>query len=114
MCLSQRLYTKSCINMTKKLTINLPSWVADLPERNGLLMDLLLSTALLKVSTYRQHVASFQQRYGMNFKQFEREVLSSHKEKYTAWDDYVIWKGYQEAFNLWERRYRETAACTKS
>ena len=44
---------------------------------------------------------------GMVSHQFEIKNRSQKKELFDALDDYLLWKGFEEARQKWEKRYQE-------
>lgn len=99
--------------MVKKMTFEAPVWVAEIPEKNALFTDFLMATALIKMCEYKNHIEIFEKKYKKIFNKFEKEVNSSKRENFKLWDDYISWKGYQKAYEIWKKRYESTVKCMK-
>jgi hypothetical protein len=91
--------------------IKLPKWTEKIPNKNEMYADFWIGTSLIKMQEYNKKSEVYTARYSMSFKEFEDKVLSSKKESIREWDDYVIWKGIEEARSLWSARYKELRKC---
>ena len=91
--------------------IKLPKWTEKIPNKNEMYADFWIGTSLVKMQDYTKRSEVYAARYRMSFKEFEDKVLSSKKENIRDWDDYIIWKGIEEARSLWSVRYEELRKC---
>lgn len=89
----------------------LPKWVEEIPNRDEMYVDFWLSTALVKMQGYAKRAEIYRDKYGVPFDEFSTRVLSAKKENLPEWDDYIVWKGIEEAKNLWLNRYEELRQC---
>ena len=93
------------------VVIKLPKWTEKIPNKNEMYVDFWIGTALVKMQEYNKKREVYADRYDMPFKKFEHKVLSSKKENPQEWDDYVVWKGIEEAYALWSTRYKGLCKC---
>ena len=89
----------------------LPEWTDKIPNKDEMYADFWLGTALVKMQEYNKRSEVYATRYHMPFKEFEVKVLSSKKENLSEWDDYIVWKGIEEARVIWSVRYEELCKC---
>lgn len=92
----------------KSSTITLPKWAREIiPRPQKYLKDSLKNLAFLKMKEYERQIQTFKQRYKISFNQFEKKVKSLKKENFKLWDDYLVWKGLNDAYQKWFKRYKE-------
>ena len=89
----------------------LPRWTEEIPNKDEMYADFWIATALVKMQEYANRGQVYTNRYHMSFKEFEHKVLSSGKEDFSEWDDYIVWKGIEEARTIWSHRYEELRKC---
>ena len=56
---------------------------------------------------YERKMQGFQKKYKLPFSAFEKKVISGKKENARLWDDYIVWKGIDAAYQKWVKRYEE-------
>ncbi|MBI4137907.1 MAG: hypothetical protein HY472_01520 [Candidatus Sungbacteria bacterium] len=66
------------------------------------------TAAFAKMKEYERQAQVFTEKYKTQFDAFEKNLLSSKKENTALWDDYLIWKGVEEARKKWMKRYEES------
>ena len=91
--------------------VKLPEWTDKIPNKDEMYADFWLGTTLVKMQEYNKRSEVYSTRYRMSFKQFEKRVLSAKKENLREWDDYIVWKGIEEAHTIWASRYKEFCKC---
>ena len=91
--------------------VKLPEWTEKIPNKDEMYADFWIGTALVKMQEYGKRGEVYTTRYNMPFKEFENKVLSSERENVSEWDDYVVWKGIEEACAIWSARYKELCEC---
>ncbi len=89
----------------------LPKWTDNVPNKDEMYVDFWIGTALVKMQEYGKRSEVYTARYHIPFKKFETKVLSSKKENLCEWDDYIVWKGIEEACAIWSARYKELYKC---
>jgi hypothetical protein len=55
--------------------------------------DYIKLKTLARLADIKEKIRIFQQKYNMDFPQFESFVLDN-EEKFETWDDYIEWKAY--------------------
>lgn len=89
-------------------TITIPKWARELttqPQKP--VKDLLKTLAFLKMKEYERQTDVFRKKYKIGFTQFEKKIKASKKENFVQWDDYLVWKGMETAYQTWQKRYKE-------
>ena len=88
-----------------RLTLELPeSIIKDIDKRDVLFY--LLSKALTKMEYYRTKCQQFESKYGKDLQAF-RQQMENSKENFEWWDDFIVWEGYEQAYQEWKRKYEE-------
>jgi hypothetical protein len=60
--------------------------------------DYLKLKTLSRLTQLKEKIRLFNQKYNMNFTQFELSVKNS-EEDFEKWDDYIEWKAYEDFQN---------------
>jgi hypothetical protein len=90
----------------KKVTITLPSWIAQDEVQDMVVRD-LRAHALLKLEFYRSKMKPFEVKYATTFPRFQRCVEKGAQEDFAAWDNLIEWEAYYRAYQEWKKRYTE-------
>ena len=56
--------------------------------------DYLKLKILSQLATYKEKIRMFENKYALNFTQFEKKMQNS-EEQFEIWDDYIEWKAYE-------------------
>ncbi len=56
------------------------------------------------IAPIKEHIKLFENKYNMNFAEFEKNI-KSNKEDYEKWDDYIEWKAYQHKLDDLNKQY---------
>ena len=94
----------------KEVTIKLPKGLANkisTKEIVGMVMD----KAVTMAEYYRSRCKEFEQKYGTNFAAFKKKVESAKNENTAAWDDMLLWEGFELAYHEWSNKNRELRKC---
>lgn len=92
----------------KTSTITIPKWVWEIsPQPQKYLKEIFKTLAYLKMKEYERQLQPFKEKYKISFEQFEKKVKTQKKENFELWDDYLIWKGLNQAYQKWFKRYKE-------
>ena len=90
------------------ITIAVPKWTREIaaqPKKS--VRGLLKTFAFLKMKGYERETETFRKKYGVAFIQFEKKIKADKKEDFAQWDDYLVWKGLEAAYQKWHKRYKE-------
>ena len=90
------------------ITIAVPKWTQEIavqPKKS--VRGLLKTFAFLKMKGYERQTDAFRKRYGVGFIPFEKKIKAGRKENFAQWDDYLVWKGLEAAYQKWQKRYKE-------
>src|SRR5438874_12204503 len=90
----------------KKVTITLPSWIAQDEAQDMVVRD-LRAHALLKLEFYRSKMKPFEAKYTTTFLQFQQRVEKGAEEAFAAWDDLIEWEACYRSCQEWKKRYAE-------
>ncbi len=64
--------------------------------------SLIHSQAEKKIKLYSEKTRELGKKYGMGFQKFEKNIKGREDEEvFEEWDDYVLWKGYEESLKYW-------------
>ena len=96
----------------ESVTLKLPRSVAR-EIRESEILTLLLDRALSRLEYYRSRLRHFEVKYGKSLEEFRCEIESS-KEDFERWDDFILWEGYQRAFEEWKQKYEELRSAFSS
>ncbi len=87
------------------ITLKVPKKVAkDLESKE--IIHMLIDKALTKLEYYYSKCKQFEIKYGKNLENFRKE-LESKEENFEWWDDFIVWEGYQQAYQEWKEKYEE-------
>lgn len=96
----------------KNVNINLPETIADsISEKD--IIKILIDKALTKKEYYHSKCLFFENKYKTKFADFEQRVENSSEEKFNEWDNLIVWQGYNEAYNDWDKKLKELKRCMK-
>jgi hypothetical protein len=90
----------------KKVTITLPSWIAQDEAQDMVVRD-LRTHALLKLEFYRSKMKPFEIKYATTFPRFQWRVEKVTQEEFAAWNDLIEWEAYYRGYQEWKKRYTE-------
>jgi len=88
-------------------TIIIPKWIKEIaPKPSKYIKEIFRTLAFQKLKEYERQLQPFREKYKISFEKFEKKIKSQRKENFEAWDDYLIWKGAQLAYQKWLKRYK--------
>ena len=88
--------------------VTLPKWAKEIaPQPKRYVKDLLKTFAFSKMKEYERKAQWFQEKYKAPFSVFQKKAVSGKKENTRFWDDYIVWKGIDAAYQKWAKRYEE-------
>ena len=87
------------------ITVKLPRQIAQNLQPREIIF-FLLDKALTKVEFYRSKCREFEYKYKKDLNTFKKEVETS-VENFALWDDLIMWEGYMQALQEWEKKYEE-------
>ncbi|AEH45883.1 hypothetical protein Thein_2032 [Thermodesulfatator indicus DSM 15286] len=89
----------------ENMTIKVPKTaVKDLKDKE--ILFFLLDKALSKLEFYRSKCKQFEKKYGTTLEKF-RQKIEIEEENFEWWDDFILWEGYEKAYQEWKRKYEE-------
>jgi len=94
----------------RNITIQLPSTVVETIS-NREILSLLLDKAFGKKEYYRSKCRIMEEKYHTSFPVYKRSVEQAQEENFTAWDDLLLWEGYELAYQEWGRKFEELRQC---
>lgn len=97
--------------ITSDLTVPLPPSVAATTSSHEII-ELLLGRAMNKAEYFKSKSKFFQQSHGMCFNDFKAQS-ELQEESFSAWDDLLVWEGYELAYHEWYGKYQDLLACLK-
>lgn len=65
-----------------------------------------------EISLIKDKCNQFQQKYELEFSEFEIHINTTSKEVFEEWDDYIEWKAYNDSLNNLEQKFREIENAT--
>lgn len=71
-------------------------------DEKAALENLIQGQAEQKIAHYKSKIERMEKVYGMSFDEFEKKIKSK-EESFREWDDYILWKGYEESLRYWKR-----------
>ncbi len=60
-----------------------------------IILDLYCANLMYEIHKLEEKKKFFEHKYSCRFAQFEQDMVSSGKENFTRWDDYMEWKAYE-------------------
>ncbi|MEK7532110.1 MAG: hypothetical protein AAB579_00685 [Patescibacteria group bacterium] len=88
-------------------TITVPKWIQkNAAETKPSVKDLLRTFAFLKMKEYERQTDAFRQKYKTDLIRLEKKIKTGKKENPELWDDYIVWKGLNLAYQKWVKRYK--------
>ncbi|MFQ5901616.1 MAG: hypothetical protein ACE5IH_08680 [Thermodesulfobacteriota bacterium] len=94
----------------KEIKIRLPGDIIETVS-NKEIIAMLLDKALNKAEYYHSRCKEMEERYGMKFASFKKKVDEATKEKFSDWDDFILWEGYVLGYEEWNKKYEELKNC---
>ncbi|MFH1288295.1 MAG: hypothetical protein ABII25_06325 [bacterium] len=94
----------------KEIKIKLPNNIVETIS-NKEIITMLMDKALSKVEYYRSKCNEFREKYGMNFNSFKKRGEEEKEEVFSAWDDLILWEGYELGSKEWKKKYEELKVC---
>jgi hypothetical protein len=95
----------------RNINISLPQNVAASTSSSDII-SLLLDRAMTKAEFFKSKSRLYQHRHGMQFVEFKK-LGDESEESFAAWDDLLLWEGYELAYREWLSRYEELLKCMK-
>lgn len=92
------------------VTIHLPSTLVNSISTQEIL-ELLLDKALGKREYYRSKCQVMEDKYQTDFFTYKQAVEQAEEENFAAWDDLLLWEGYERAYQEWRRKFEELRGC---
>jgi len=94
----------------KEVILSLPDDIVGSTTSRDIIF-LLMDQALSKAEYYRSKTRIYEDKYGVSFTDFKVSVEKSSRESFSAWDDLLVWEGYDLASREWSGKYEELKAC---
>ncbi len=95
----------------RKVSVSLPQRIAETTSDSEII-NLLLDRAMSKAEYFRSKSCLYQSAHGVSLDEFKiRSEVSP--ESFSAWDDLLVWEGYELAYREWQGRYEELLKCLK-
>ncbi|MCR4344595.1 MAG: hypothetical protein NUV44_07500 [Candidatus Scalindua sp.] len=94
----------------KEIKIKLPSNVIETVS-NKEIITMLLDKALSKAEYYHSRCNEMEEKYGMEFSSFKKKIDEAKNEKFSDWDDFILWEGYMLGSEEWDKKYEELNSC---
>ena len=69
------------------------------------ILNLLKSNAFVQMQKYKAKIMPFEKKYGMPFSQFKQKLEVAQEENFQEADDFILWEGFYEAYELWYKKY---------
>lgn len=95
----------------RKVSVSLPRSVAETTSGSEII-TLLLDRAMSKAEYFRSKSCLFQATYEVPLDEFKIRSEGA-PESFSAWDDLLVWEGYELAYREWQGRYEELLKCLK-
>jgi hypothetical protein len=55
---------------------------------------------------YKTEMEPYEAKYHMPFERFEKMIEREKEENFEHWDDFIIWEGLYEGFEMWRTKYQ--------
>ncbi len=94
----------------KEIKIKLPDDVLETVTKKEII-GMLLDKALSKAEYFRSRCKEMEEKYGMDFASFKKKIEGSKDEKFSDWDDFILWEGYMLGYEEWNKKYEELKIC---
>ncbi|HEX7576155.1 MAG TPA: hypothetical protein VF360_07220 [Candidatus Methanoperedens sp.] len=59
--------------------------------------------AKYKMEQYSKKIKEMENKYGVDFSDFEKKIKTSIEENFEEWDDYILWESYVKALQYWSK-----------
>lgn len=96
----------------KEIRIKLPDDIVDTITSKEII-EMLLDKALSKGEYYKSKCGEFEEKKGLDFVSFKKNVEEAEEEVAADWDDLIVWEGYELGYKEWEKKYEELKSCMK-
>ncbi len=94
----------------KEMKITLPSNIIETVSNKEIIV-MLLDKALSKAEYYHSRCHEMEEKYGLDFASFKKKIDEEEKEKFSDWDDFILWEGYMLGAKEWDEKYEELKNC---
>jgi len=81
----------------KRISLRIPRDVSDIFSSREILA-LLRDKALSKAESYRSKCQTMAHQYHTDIQAFRAQLDADREEHFTAWDDLLLWEGYEQAY----------------
>lgn len=96
--------------MTRIVTRQIPKTFSHLASKDrdsSFMEEALRFHVLARLLDLKRRLEVFEHKYKSSFGVFRKKIHSRRKENFDAWDDFIIWEGLYDAYQLWNRRYKD-------
>ena len=56
-----------------------------------------------KLEQYHKKIENMENKYHMDFSDFETKIKAASEENFEEWDDYILWESYVKAYQYWSK-----------
>lgn len=98
-------------NEIREVMIKLPGIMAESISRNDIIASFVYK-ALSKSEYYLTRCKIMEEKYGLKFSELQKKAEEDSEENFQAWDDLILWEGYELAYQEWLKKYKELKNCT--
>lgn len=94
--------TKQAVHNTElqEVMIKLPGIMAESISRNDIIASFVYK-ALSKSEYYLSRCKMMEEKYRLKFSELQKKVEEDSEENFEAWDDLMLWKGYELAYHYY-------------
>jgi len=93
-----------------EITIKLPEFIANNISMSDIISSMIYK-ALVKSEYYLGKCRIMEEKYGLNFSEFQKKSENQERENFEEWDDLILWEGYETAYHEWLRKHKELKKC---
>ena len=73
-------------------------------DEHEALRGLVHDQAANKIGHYDKKIGQMENKYSMNFSEFEKVIHAKiDNEDFEEWDDFILWESYVKAHQYWEK-----------
>jgi len=94
----------------QEVMIKLPGIMAESLSRNDIIASFVYK-ALSKSEYYLSRCKMMEEKYRLKFSELEKKVEEASEENFEAWDDLMLWEGYELAYLEWIKKYKDLKNC---
>lgn len=91
----------------QEVMIKLPGIIAENISRNDIIASFVYK-ALSKSEYYLSRCKMMEEKYRLNFSEFQKKMDEDSEENFQGWDDLILWEGYELAYQEWLKKYKES------